>query len=185
MKKAMFIGLGIGVLIVATHWVDKNFRRGDKRAVSVSESGEAASIQNIALKDLQDGDVTLARYKGQVVLVNFWATWCQPCQVEIPWLIEFQEKYGPRGFTVLGVSMDEDGRKEVVPFMERSRFDVNGKKEAINYPVLLGNDAVAEKFGGLIGIPTSILVSRDGKKIKTIVGLIDHDEIAKDIEARL
>ena len=86
------------------------------------------------IKDLQDHDVDLADYKGKVVLVNFWATWCEPCQIEIPWMMEFQKKYGPRGFTILGVSMDEDGKKAVAPFLEKSRFDLHGQKQAMNYP---------------------------------------------------
>lgn len=134
---------------------------------------------------MQNHDVTLAGYKGKVVLVNFWATWCAPCQIEIPWMIEFQKKYGPRGFTILGVSMDDDGKKAVMPFIEKSRFDVDGQKEAIQYPILLGSDAAAEKFGGIIGLPTSMLFSRDGKKIKTTVGLVDHDDLAKAIESQL
>jgi thiol-disulfide isomerase/thioredoxin len=81
-----------------------------------------------------------------VVLVNFWATWCEPCKVEIPWMIEFQQKYSPQGFTILGVSMDEDGKKAIQPFLDKERFDVNGQKEAMSYPILLGSDTIAEKF---------------------------------------
>ena len=90
--------------------------------------------------------------------MNFWATWCEPCKIEIPWMIEFQEKYGPRGFTILGVSMDEEGKKAVEPFLEKERFDVNGQKEAMNYPILLGSDSIADKFGGIMGLPTSMLL---------------------------
>ena len=127
----------------------------------------------------------MAQYKGKVVLVNFWATWCEPCQTEIPWMIEFQQKYAPRGFTILGVSMDEEGKKAIDPFLAKQRFDVNGQKEAMNYPILLGGDPIAEKFGGVIGLPTSMIYTRDGKKIRTIVGLVNHDEIDKIIEGLL
>jgi len=135
--------------------------------------------------DLDGKDVTLAQYKGKVVLVNFWATWCGPCRVEIPWLIEFQQKYGPRGFTVLGVAMDDDGKKAVEPWVKKERFEINGQPAAMNYPILLGNDALAEKFGGIIGLPTSMLISRDGKKVKTIVGLVNHADMVKAIESQL
>jgi glutathione peroxidase-family protein len=100
-------------------------------------------------------------------------------------MIELQEKYGPRGFTVLGISMDDEGRKSVGPFVEKERFDVNGQKEAMNYPILLGNDSIAEKFGGIMGLPTSMLYMRDGKKIKTIIGLVNRDDISKAIEGLL
>ncbi len=113
----------------------------------------------MAIKDLHDHDITLAQYRGQVVLVNFWATWCEPCQVEIPWMIALQKKYGPRGFTILGLSMDEEGKKAVEPFLEQKRFDVEGQKEAMNYPILLGNDSIGSKFGGILGLPTSTCCS--------------------------
>jgi len=100
-------------------------------------------------------------------------------------MIEFQNKYKARGFTILGLSMDDEGKKAVAPFLQTERFDVNGQKEAMNYPILLANDSIAEQFGGLIGLPTSMLFTRDGKKIKTIVGLVNHDEIEKAITSLL
>ena len=81
--------------------------------------------------------------------------------------------------------MGEEGKKAVNPFLAKERFDVDGQKEAMNYPILLANDAVAEKFGGILGLPTSMLFTREGKKIKTIVGLVNHDDIAKAIESLL
>ena len=100
-------------------------------------------------------------------------------------MMEFQKKYGARGFTILGVSMDEEGKKAIAPLLEKSSFDLDGQKQAMNYPILLGNDAIAAKFGGILGLPTSMLFSRDGGKIKTITGLVDHDDIAKSIEGLL
>jgi glutathione peroxidase-family protein len=105
--------------------------------------------------------------------------------VEIPWLIEMQQKYSARGFTVLGIAMDEEGAKVVTPFVNKERFDVNGAKAQMNYPIVIGSDAIADKFGGLLGYPTSVLVSRDGKIIKRITGIISADEIAKAIESQL
>ena len=125
------------------------------------------------------------QYKGKVVLVNFWATWCAPCRTEIPWLIEFNQKYGPKGLVILGVAMDDEGNQVVQPYVQDRRFDVNGHPEAMNYPILLGNSKIAEKFGGILGMPTSMLYSRDGKKIKTIVGLIDHDDLSKTLDSQL
>ena len=119
------------------------------------------------------------------MLVNFWATWCQPCKIEIPWLIEFNEKYGPRGLVILGVAMDDEGKKVVEPFVQKQHFDVNGQSLPMNYTILLGSDKITNKFGGLIGLPTSMLYSRDGKKVKTIVGLINHDDLMKALEKQL
>jgi len=140
---------------------------------------------DVKMKDLQDKDVSLSQYKGKVVLVNFWATWCEPCRAEIPLLIELQQKYGGQGFVVLGIAMDEDGKKAVVPYVERERFDVNGKKEAMSYTILIGTDEVAQKFGGLIGFPTSFLISRDGRQVKKILGPLDYDDIEKSIKSLL
>jgi thiol-disulfide isomerase/thioredoxin len=138
------------------------------------------------LKDLDGKDVSLADLKGKVVLVNFWATWCEPCRVEIPWLIEMQQKYGAKGFTVLGVAMDDEGRSVVAPFVQKERFEVTGGNNAqMNYPIVIGNDAAADKFGGLFGYPTSVLIDKDGKQIKRITGIISEDEISKLIEAQL
>jgi len=140
---------------------------------------------DFTLKDLEDHDVSLSRFKGKVVLVNFWATWCGPCKIEIPWLIELQNKYGARGFTVLGVAMDEEGKSAVAPFVQKERFKVAGTSQSMNYPIVLGNDATADKFGGLIGFPTSVLISQDGRVVKRVDGLVSYDEIDKAIQSLL
>ena len=185
MKRAILIGIGLVSLLAVLFWVDKRFPAARNQRTKTAESEGGSPEETVPIRDMQDHDVTLADFKGKVVLVNFWATWCAPCQIEIPWMMEFQKKYGPRGFTILGVSMDEEGKKAVAPFLEKSRFDLDGQKQAMNYPILLGNDAIAAKFGGILGLPTSILFSRDGRKIKTITGLVDHDDIAKAIEGQL
>lgn len=120
--------------------------------------------------------------KGKVVLVNFWATWCDPCRAEIPSLIDFQKKYSDKGFTLVGIAMDDDGASVVQPFVQKMKFDVNGRPMTMNYPIVIGNDSVADKFGGLIGYPTSVLLTRDGKVAKRIIGPVT-DEDFKDIRA--
>src|ERR1035437_2576367 len=185
MKRGILVSLGVIALLAIMVWADRKFPAVGRPAANTPSAASEAPIPSVVIKDLNDRDVTLDQYKGQVVLVNFWATWCEPCRIEIPWMIEFQKKYGPRGFTILGVSMDEEGKKVVEPFLEKERFDVNGQKEAMNYPILLGDDSIADKFGGIMGLPTSMLYTRDGKKIKTIVGLVNHDDISKAIEGLL
>jgi cytochrome c biogenesis protein CcmG/thiol:disulfide interchange protein DsbE len=144
-----------------------------------------ANEPEVTFKDLQGKDVPLAGLKGKVVVVNFWATWCEPCQVEIPWMIGFQQKYADKGFTLLGVAMDEEGKSAVEPFVQKSQFDVDGKKMAMNYPIVLGNDDLAAKFGGLLGLPTSIVISRDGKVVKRYIGLASQDDLDKEIKSLL
>jgi len=165
-------------------------RRGNqngaaKESGSSSTASSAQPEADLSIPALDGGTATLDQYKGKVVLVNFWATWCQPCRIEIPWLIEFNEKYGPKGLIILGVAMDDEGKKVVQPFVMDQHFQVDGQPKTMDYPILLGNDKISEKFGGIIGLPTSMLYSRDGKKVKTIVGLINHDELDKTLNSLL
>jgi glutathione peroxidase-family protein len=96
-----------------------------------------------------------------------------------------QKKYADKGFTVLGVAMDEEGKSVVAPFVAREHFDVSGQQLPMSYPIVLGTDAIADKFGGLLGYPTSILISRNGKQVKRITGLISSEEISHAIESQL
>src|SRR6267154_1427370 len=165
MKKVLLIIFTVFVLIVATYFADKATRVKATNSVKNTEQAEpeidGKPAPEVKFKDLDGNDVTLAKYKGTVVLVDFWATWCEPCYVEIPWLIEMQQKYAAKGFTV------------------------NGQKLPMNYPIVLGNDEIADKFGGLLGYPTGFLISRDGKVVKKFQGLTSFDDIAKAIESQL
>jgi len=151
-------------------------------------TSSAAALENepeVTFKDLQGNNVSLASYKGKVVLLNFWATWCEPCRVEIPWIIEFQQKYSPKGFTMLGVAMDDEGKSVVDPFIHKTQFNVDGHSTTMDYPIVLGSDDIASKLGGLIGLPTSVIISRDGKIVKRYIGLVDHNTIDKEIQSLL
>src|SRR6202163_2246169 len=188
MKNVGVIVATVLLLIAATYYADKKTRVSKNVAAHKDYSpdksiGMPAPV--VHFKDLDGKDTSLDDYKGKVVLVNFWATWCDPCRVEIPWLIEMQQKYSAKGFTVLGIAMDEEGAKVVTPFVNKERFDVNGAQSQMNYPIVIGDDAAADKFGGLLGYPTSVLVNRDGKIIKRVTGIISADEIAKTIESQL
>jgi thiol-disulfide isomerase/thioredoxin len=194
MKKTLLIVATVLVLIAATIFADRATRvkaknggdvamKVDSPAGDAGKAGEPAP--DLTLKDLNGNDVSLSDFKGKVVLVNFWATWCDPCRAEIPWLIELQHKYADKGFVILGIALDDEGKKVVAPFVAKERFDVNGQKLPMDYRILIGNDEAAEKFGGLFGYPTSILISKDGKQIKRITGIISQDEMVKDIEAQL
>jgi thiol-disulfide isomerase/thioredoxin len=130
---------------------------------------------------------TLAkRYPGKVVLVNFWATWCDPCRGEIPFLIELNHKYASKGLAVVGVAMDEEGKRKVEPYITKERFEVDGKPQPMDYDIMIGSDKLAEKFGGLIGMPTTVLYARDGRKVTTKIGslLVDSDKFTKTLEAQ-
>src|SRR6202040_426886 len=185
MKKVAIIVLTVVVLIGITIYADKATRVSGAGARHVDSYATGKPEPELKLKTVDGKDVSLADYKGKVVFVNFWATWCDPCRVEIPWLIAMQRKYGPKGFTVLGVAMDEEGKSVVAPFVAKERFTVEGQPAPMSYPILLGNDAAADKFGGLLGYPTSVLISRDGKQVQHITGQINGDEVTKAIESQL
>jgi thiol-disulfide isomerase/thioredoxin len=187
-KNVVIIVATVVVLIGITFWADKATRlpkSGSAHADTTSGKSIAAPAPDVHFKDLDGKEVALTDYHGKVVLVNFWATWCDPCREEIPWLIQMQQKYAGKGFTVLGVAMDEEGKSVVAPFVTKEHFDVGGQKETMSYPIVIGTDAIADKFGGLLGYPTSVLISRDGKQIKRITGLIGPEEISRAIEAAL
>ena len=152
MKRTITILVFVICLLVLVVWADRRWPAGgvETHAQAVTlpagtspDSGSGLSdpaLQNLPIPDLNGKNVTLADYKGKVVLVDFWATWCPPCRIEIPWLIDLQQKYASRGFVVLGISMDENGAEDVNPFLAKERFDVNGQKLPINYQILLGSD---------------------------------------------
>jgi thiol-disulfide isomerase/thioredoxin len=160
-------------------------QKAGENASSAASTGAAAPEARLAIPTLEGSTASLDQYKGKVVLVNFWATWCDPCKTEIPWLIEFNQKYGPKGLVILGIAMDDEGKKVVEPWVKTKRFDVNGQQAPMDYPILLGNDKIADKFGGILGLPTSMLYSRDGRKIKTIVGLINYQDLSKTLDSQL
>ena len=189
MKKVAIIIATVVVLIGLTIYVDRATRLPSKPQETASRASlEAATPESkvapdVKLKDLDGKDVSLADLKGKVVFVNFWATWCGPCQEEIPDLIDMQNKYASKGFTVLGIAMDDEGKSVVAPFVAKEKYDVNGQKLLINYPVVIGTDEAADKFGGIMGYPTSFLISRNGKQIMKFQGPPDLDIIHKAIES--
>ncbi len=129
---------------------------------------------DFALKDSEGKDVRLSDYRGKVVLLDFWATWCGPCRIEIPWFTEMERQKKDQGFAVLGVSMDDDGWKVVKPFISEMKM---------NYRVLLGNDQIAKDYGGLDALPTTFVIDREGKIAFAHVGLAsrkDIDEVIND-----
>ncbi|HEX5425338.1 MAG TPA: TlpA disulfide reductase family protein [Candidatus Acidoferrales bacterium] len=143
----------------------------------LSVSFNDAHGKDISLKLPCSNNCTTGALKGKVVLVNFWATWCDPCRGEIPSLIEFQKQNADKGFTLLGIAMDDDGAKVVQPFVDKTKFDVNGKQMIMNYPIVIGSDSVADKFGGLWAFPTSVLLTRDGKIAKRFIGALTPQDL--------
>jgi cytochrome c biogenesis protein CcmG/thiol:disulfide interchange protein DsbE len=147
-------------------------------------NGKAAP--GFALEDLSGKKVSLASYKGNVVLINFWATWCAPCKIETPWLIELRNRYAAQGFEVLGISADDldpddkqklsEEKKEIARFAEQMH---------IPYPVLIDGDSLSTPYDGLDALPVSYYVDRNGTVVAVQMGLTSKEEIEANIRKAL
>lgn len=122
------------------------------------------------------GTVSLADYRGNVVLVNFWATWCPPCREEIPAFIQVRDSLHPEGFEIIGVALDEGGASVVLPFAQ---------EYGISYPLAIGDQSVTQLYGGIRGIPTSFLVDREGRVVQKYVGAIDAQTLEEAVRTVL
>jgi thiol-disulfide isomerase/thioredoxin len=131
---------------------------------------------HFTLKDASGKAVNLSDYKDKVVLLNFWATWCNPCKIEIPWFIEFQQRYQDKGFVVLGVSTDQEGWPLVSPFIQSWKM---------NYPVVLEDDNLPPPYSNIQAIPTTYLIDRQGRVAVVHGGLVSKDTYEFGIEQLL
>jgi thiol-disulfide isomerase/thioredoxin len=123
--------------------------------------------QGLDGKTIRSGD-----FKGKVVVLDFWATWCPPCRAEIPGFIELQKKYAAQGLAVVGVSVDEAGLKTVNTFAE---------KNGINYPVVLADNKIVDAYGGIDGLPTTFIIDRNGHIVKQHLGFTAPAEFEKEV----
>jgi len=130
---------------------------------------------DFALTDINGQPLRLSDYKGKVVLLDFWATWCAPCRSEIPKFVEWQKQYGPQGLQVIGISMD-DSEKPVPGFVQQF---------GINYPVAVGDAKLADQYGGVLGLPVNFVIGRDGQIHGKHVGVTDTAVLEHEIKWRL
>ena len=167
-----------GALIGNTAEVVLDALESDVLVLKPQDDGPANGTMapDFTLTTLDGKDVTLSSLKGKAVMVNFWATWCEPCKIEMPWLVELQDKYRKDGFEIVGVAMDDSDNKEIATF---------AKKMNVNYTILKGSEKVADLYGGLDGLPTNFFLDRNGKVIDSFKGLRSESVIVADIQKAL
>jgi thiol-disulfide isomerase/thioredoxin len=131
---------------------------------------------DFTLDTLDGKSMRLSDLRGKAVLLNFWATWCGPCKIETPWLVELQTQYGPQGLQVIGVEAGDDSKDDITKFV---------KDMGMNYPVLIGKDEVGDAYGGVPALPETFFIGRDGKIVDRIVGLRGRADIEESIKKAL
>jgi len=153
-------------------------------AIASAQSAGVAKIQpeperhpapEFQLRDPAGKKVNLKQYRGKIVLLDFWATWCHGCKEEIPWFADFERKYSAKGLRVIGVSLDGDGWKVVRPFLAGAD---------IPYRIVLGDDAVAKQYG-IENMPDTFLIDRRGKIAASYTGMVDRANVEDNIRAML
>lgn len=146
-------------------------------APSAGDPAKGSVAPVFELKSIPDGKATkLVSFRGKAVLLNFWATWCGPCKIEMPWLVDLQKKYGDQGLQIVGVAMDDTSDKEIADFAH---------KMGVNYVVLKGTEKVGDLYGGVDRLPLTYFVDRSGKVVDEIVGLRGSADIEDAIKKTL
>lgn len=189
-RNVIFI-LAVVVVITGLLLVGKRASKPPAANANVATNGQAASssLQNsgdpakgsmaptFELKSIPDGKVIpIASLHGKAVLLNFWATWCGPCKIEMPWLVDLQKKYGPQGLQIVGVAMDDTDDKEIGEFAH---------KMGVNYIVLKGTEKVGDLYGGIDRLPLTYYIDRSGKVVDETVGLAGESVIEDAIKKAL
>jgi thiol-disulfide isomerase/thioredoxin len=186
-RKAAWLAMGAVTLALLLIWLAPGINHVDEPFATNTATGSPGEPEDAAfagkpakldfkLKDMNGVDVRLDSFKGKVILINFWATWCGPCKAEIPSLVELQEKYAD-DLVVLGFSVDDPAEK-MKPYAEEYK---------VNYPLLVGNgrEDVQNAFGPLLGIPVSVIIGRDGIIAKKHTGIATKEQFEREIQALL
>ncbi len=204
------IVLGVTLLILATFawagWANWEYRKqAAERALASASQAELIPVApgdlpqsqtslvgkpapDFVLEDLSGRTVALSSFKGKPLLINFWATWCGPCKIETPWLVELQNEYASKGFEIVGISTEGDdlqpGDKEGLA-RDKAAIARFVKEYHMQYPVLVNGDSLASAYGGLDAMPTSVYVNPNGEVVAMQLGITSKEDMVANIEKTL
>jgi thiol-disulfide isomerase/thioredoxin len=171
-KRNPLVPIVIAAIAAAMLFFGVHQARKNRAGGSVAGQMKGQPAPDFQLTSLEGKSMKLSDFRGKAVLLNFWATWCEPCKIEMPWFVELQKEYGPQGFQIVGVAMDEDANSNDI-----AKF---ARQLGVNYPVLLGKDSVGQSYGGVGVLPTTFFIDREGKLVAREFGLqsrsvfVDH-----------
>lgn len=173
-RRAILVILVVAIVIGGLYAVNR-FWIAPAAASQGASNGKYPLAPDISLTDIFGQRLNLADYRGKVVLLDFWATWCGPCRIEIPGFVQLQRKYGQEGFQVIGISMDDDPQPVINYY----------KQFSLNYRVAMGNEKIGELYGGIIGLPTTFLIGRDGRIYDKVAGAVGAAYFEPEIKTLL
>jgi cytochrome c biogenesis protein CcmG, thiol:disulfide interchange protein DsbE len=171
LRKIIIVGIAAAALVVGVYLLNRHHGMSPSLRVT---SAEHPFAPEFSLPDMTGQELRLSDYRGKVVLLDFWATWCDPCREEIPHFVELQDKLGDQGFRIIGISMD-DGPEPVRDFYQQFKM---------NYPVVMGNAKMGELYGGVFGLPVAFVIGREGRIYSKHIGATDTSLLEHEIEAR-
>jgi cytochrome c biogenesis protein CcmG/thiol:disulfide interchange protein DsbE len=170
-RNALAIAVSLGILL-PVYIGYRELQISPNRVANAAPVAQTKIAPDFPLRSLDGRSVKLSDFRGKIVVLNFWATWCAPCRVEMPSLIDLYDKYRARGVEIIGVSMDDGAQERVSSFVAEMK---------VNYQILLGNQFVADLYGGLRLLPQTVFIKRDGTIKETMIGMREE----KDFEAAL
>ncbi len=176
-KRNPLVILVVAIVVALMLYVGFHLARGSRPGSGAASLGvDGKMAPDFVLQSIDDKTVRLADFRGKAVLLNFWATWCAPCKIEMPWFVELQRQYGPEGLQVLGVAMDDASKEDIAKF---------AKDMGVNYPILIGKESVGDAYGGVQFLPTTYFIGRDGKVVAHEFGLKSRSEFEDNIKKAL
>lgn len=178
MKRNLVILAVIAVVVAAMLYSGRflSHRPANNALIGSAEQIKGKAAPDFELVDLNGKTVKLSDYRGKAVLLNFWATWCEPCKVEMPWFADLQQRYGGDGLQVVGIAMDDAGHDTIAKFAQDMK---------VNYTVLLGKNATSDAYGGVEFLPTTFFIDRKGNIQERVFGLADRKEIEANVKKAL